>query len=146
MFENQYHGDYVSRMRRTAMRLLPYNKGPPAVAVGLGQYNHRTPSGATGARIALIRQLHFWLPRWVVMQGSRRGQMRSSKNSASDVFRYTGVFKSIRVGRCEIEKSVCFIVLLPYDESINAITKTSSYHAEATSFYEKCSLTLIVPG
>jgi len=143
MLENQHHGNYVSRMRCSPMRVLPYNKGPAAVVVGSGQYIHGIRSGA---RFALIGQLQLWLPRRVDMQGWKRGKMWSRENSACDAFRFTGVFKSVRVGHCEIEKSVCTIVLLlPYYESINATTKSSSSHVEATSFYEKYSLILIVP-
>ena len=43
------------------------------------------------------------------------------------MFRYTGVFKRVWVGRSGIEKSVCIdVLLLPYYDSINAATNLSS--------------------
>jgi hypothetical protein len=139
MFKNQYYGDYVSRVRRAPMRVLPYNKGAAAVVIELGRNNHGIRSAA---RVALIGQLLLWLPRWVDMQGCRRGQTGSSENTAFDVFSYTGVFKRVWVGRSEIEKSVCIdVLLMPYYDSINAAT--ISYHAEAIPSQEKSSLSHI---
>ena len=118
--------DYVSRLRSIPMRELPYNELSGTVDLGLdGSNYHGIPSYS---RLTLIGQLQPWLPRRVDMQGWRRGQMRSSENSSSDVFRYTGVFKGVRIGSCEIEKSVCTLVLLPpYSESVDALSCEPSF-------------------
>lgn len=111
------------------MCVLSDDEGAATIDLGLGKQCHGIPS-ALG--LPSLGSPMVWLPRWVGIQGWGGGVMFWREEDGFPMIRCAGVLRPQKLWVCRSKtKRRCIHFCCPASESINAPTKTFSYHVEA---------------